>query len=137
MVVDGSFKGPLQWTVRFAGKTHTTTAKMLDPLYELELNSEKRATAGLDIAAAAKNVCVNRAPSVDLVNPFGAPDANTSLTAKVATDLAINGHVEDDGLPRGSKIGSEWRKITGPGEVTFSNTATAATRVKFGAPGAY
>jgi hypothetical protein len=45
MVVDGSFSGPLQWTLRFAGRTQTTTAKILDPLYELELNSEKRAIA--------------------------------------------------------------------------------------------
>jgi hypothetical protein len=137
MIVDGSFSGPLQWTLEFAGKAQTTTAKVLDPLYELELNSEKRAVSGLDIASAPRNVCVNRAPAVELVNPFGAPDANTNLTAKVGTDLQINGHVEDDGLPRGSKIAIAWKKISGPGDVTFSSAATGATRVKFAAAGAY
>src|SRR5499426_2466921 len=52
MVVSSDFDGALQWTVRIAGKTSTTTAKMLDPLYELELNSAKRVTSGLDLATA-------------------------------------------------------------------------------------
>jgi hypothetical protein len=137
MVVDGSFRGPLQWTIRFGGRTQTTTAKMLDPLYELELNSEKRAIAGLEVAAAPKNVCVNRAPVVEIVNPFGGPDAGTRLAAKANVDLPINGHVEDDGLPRGSKVASLWKKVSGPGEVTFSDAATGPTRVKFSAAGAY
>jgi hypothetical protein len=137
MVVDGSFKGPLQWTLQFGGRTQTTTAKVLDPLYELELNSEKRAVAGLDLLSAPKNVCVNRAPAVEVMNAFGAPDANTNLTAKVGTELPIGGHVEDDGLPRGSKVNTEWKKISGPGEVQFSSQSTAATRAKFSAAGAY
>src|SRR5262245_65219727 len=58
MVVDKAFDGKLQWTVKFAAGTSTSTAKMLDPLYELELNSEKKAVQGLDVAAAPKNVCV-------------------------------------------------------------------------------
>src|SRR5215813_10052422 len=62
MVMDNKFDGKLQWTVKFAGKTSTTTAKVLDPLYELEHSSEEHATAGLEAAGAPKNVCVNRAP---------------------------------------------------------------------------
>jgi len=137
MVVDGSFTGPLQWTLKFAGRTQTTTSKVLDPLYQLELNSEKRAIAGLDVAAATKNVCLNRAPAVDLVNPFGGPDASTKLAAKVGVELTINGHVEDDGLPRGGKVTAAWKKISGPGEVAFSDATTGPTRAKFSAPGAY
>lgn len=108
MVVDKSFDGKLQWTVQFAGLTETTTPKALDPLYELELNSEKRAIAGLDLATAAKNVCVNRAPALDVLNPFGGADgpAATNLAARVDQELAINGHIEDDGLPRRSKVTS-------------------------------
>ena len=45
MVVNSTFTGPLQWTLKFAGRTQTTTSKVLDPLYQLELNSEKRAIA--------------------------------------------------------------------------------------------
>jgi hypothetical protein len=137
MVVDGPFNGSLQWTVAFAGRTEITTAKALNPLYELELNSEKRAIAGLDLATAPKNVCVNRPPVVEIVNPFGGPDASTNISAKVDQDATINGRVEDDGLPRGSKVTSVWKKISGPGNVTFSDAATGPTRAKFSAPGAY
>jgi len=137
MVADKAFSGPLQWTVTFAGRTQTTTANVLNPLYELELNSEKKAIAGLDVATAPKNVCVNRPPAVEVLNPFGGPDASTNVTAKVGVDVPINGHVEDDGLPRGSKVTSAWKKISGPGDVTFSDAASAATRTRFSAPGAY
>ena len=51
MVVDKSFDGRLQWTIVFNGKTSTSTAKALDPLYELELNSEKRAIRGTEVTA--------------------------------------------------------------------------------------
>ena len=47
--------------------------------------------------------------------------------------LAINGHIEDDGLPRGSKATSTWKKISGPGDAVFSDTSTGPTRVKFSA----
>jgi hypothetical protein len=137
MVVDAAFRGPLQWSLTFAGRTETTTAKILDPLYELELNSEKRAVAGLDVGSAPQNVCVNRAPVVELMNPFGGPDATTKLAAKTGSDLTINGHIEDDGLPRGSTVQAAWKKISGPGEVTFSDPTSGPTRVKFSAPGAY
>jgi len=30
--------------------------------------------------------------------------------------------VEDDGLPRGSKVASHWKKNSGPGEVELSAT---------------
>jgi len=137
MVVDGAFNGSLQWTVKFAGRTEITTAKALNPLYELELNSEKRAIAGLDVATAPRNVCVNRSPVVEIVNPFGGPDAGTNMAAKAGQDAMINGRVEDDGLPRGGKITSVWQKISGPGDVTFSDAASGPTRAKFSAAGAY
>ena len=137
MVVDGTFNGSLQWTVKFAGRTEITTAKALNPLYELELNSEKRAIAGLDAASAPKNVCVNRAPVVEIVNPFGGPDAGTNMAAKAGQDAMINGRIEDDGLPRGGKITSAWKKISGPGDVTFSDPASGPTRATFSAAGAY
>jgi len=135
MVVDGSFKGPLQWTVNVAGKRVTTTAKILDPLYELELNSAKRATEGLDIASAPKNVCVNRAPAVAVLSPLGEPV--TSLPAQAGRELPLNGHVEDDGLPRGSKVNTIWKKASGPGDVTFADANAAATRATFAAAGSY
>jgi len=139
MVVDKTFSGTLQWTVAFAGKTSTSTAKALNPLYELELNSQKRALQGLDLTAAPKNVCINRAPHIGVVtSPFEAPKTgDVELPARVDQELAITAQVEDDGLPRGSKVTSAWKKIAGPGDATFSSTTSAATRVKFSAPGVY
>lgn len=139
IVVDQQFDGRLQWTVAFAGKTSTTTAKALDPLYELELNSEKHVLQGLDLASARKNVCVNRAPMTAVaISPFEAPATdNVRLQTRAGQELPIAGRVEDDGLPRGSAVKSAWKKVSGPGEVTFSDPAAAATRAKFSAPGDY
>jgi hypothetical protein len=135
MLVDRTFDGRLQWSVKFAGKVSTTTAKALDPLYELELNSEKRVLAGLDLAGAPKNVCVNRAPAAHVVSMLGEPI--TTLTAKAGQDLPINAVVEDDGLPRGSKLVIAWKKLSGPGDVQFSSPSTAQTRASFSAVGDY
>ncbi len=135
IVVDPGFDGKLQWSVTFAGKTSLTTAKVLDPLYELELNSQKRLMTGLDVASSPRNVCVNRAPLAHAISPLGEP--LETLAARVGQELPIAGQVEDDGLPRGSRVAIAWKKISGPGEVTFSSPATAATRATFGAPGEY
>jgi hypothetical protein len=143
IVVLPEFDGKLQWTVRFAGKTSTTTAKVLDPLYELELNSEKRATAGLDLAKAPRGVCVNRAPGVQVINPLADINAGadtlaaTAFAARVDQELPLNGSVEDDGLPRDSKVMVAWKKVSGPGTVTFSDTSQPATRARFSTPGVY
>jgi hypothetical protein len=139
MVVDQDFDGKLQWTVAFAGKANTTTAKTLDPLYELELNSERRVLRGLELAGAARNVCVNRGPTAAVVTtPFEAPATeDVQLQAKVGQELPIAGRVEDDGLPRGSSVTAGWKKISGPGDATFTDSATAATRVKFSIAGSY
>lgn len=139
VIVDKDFDGRLQWTVAFAGKTNTTTAKALDPLYELELNSEKHVLQGLDTSGSPKNVCVNRAPMTAVAtSPFEAPATeNVRLETKAGQDLPIMGRVEDDGLPRGSTVTSAWKKLSGPGDVTFSNAASATTRAKFSAAGTY
>jgi hypothetical protein len=143
MVVPPDFDGKLQWTVRFAGKTVTTTAKTLDSLYELELSSEKRATNGLDFAKASGGVCVNRAPAIQVINPLsdiaaGADTlAATSFAARLDRELTLSGNVEDDGLPRGSKMTVSWKQNSGPGTVTFSDPDQPVTRVRFSAVGVY
>jgi hypothetical protein len=134
MVVDRNFDGKLQWTVKFAGKTSTTTAKVLDPLYELEYSSRQRATAGLDVASAPKNVCVNRPPHVQILEGF-AP--TTTIKAKAGQEVALTAQIEDDGLPRGSRMAIAWKKASGPADVTFSAPAAASTRARFEAPGTY
>src|SRR5574341_496583 len=143
MVVPAAFDGNLQWTVRFAGKTSTTTAKTLDPLYELELNSARRVTGGLDLATAQIGVCVNRPPSVQVINPLADINAGADTLAAVSfatrldQELPLNGSVEDDGLPRDGKLTISWKKISGPGTITFSDESQPVTRVRFSAAGDY
>lgn len=143
LVVPADYDGKLQWTVRFAGKTYTTTAKTLDPLYELELNSEKRATSGLDLAKAPKGVCVNRAPAIQVINPQADVNAGadtlaaTSFSTRLNQEVSLSGSVEDDGLPRESKLTVTWKMLSGPGTVEFSEPSQPVTRARFSAVGVY
>lgn len=143
LVLPADFDGKLQWMVRFAGKTFTTTAKTLDPLYELELASEKRATSGLDLAKAPKGVCVNRAPAIQVINPQADVNAGadtlaaTSFATRLDQEVSLTGSVEDDGLPRESKLVVSWKKLTGPGTVTFGDPSQPVTRARFSAVGVY
>jgi hypothetical protein len=143
MVVSPDFDGKLQWTVRIVGKTFTTTAKTLDPLYELELISAKRATSGLDLAKAPRGICVNRAPTVQVINPLADVNAGadtlaaTSFATRPDQELSLGGNVEDDGLPRGGKLIISWKKSSGPGEVAFSDAGQSVTRARFSAVGVY
>ncbi len=43
--------------------------------------------------------------------------AATSFAARLDQELALNGSVEDDGLPRGSQVTISWKKNSGPGTV--------------------
>ena len=60
MVVPDGLDGPLQWRVRFAGHTSTTTPRMLDPLYALEEASAQRAIEGIDVDGAPPGTCLER-----------------------------------------------------------------------------
>ena len=60
MVVPDGFDGPLQWRVRFAGHTSTTTPRMLDPLYALEEASAQRAVEGIDLDGPPSEACLER-----------------------------------------------------------------------------
>ena len=140
IVVPDNFDGKLQWQVKFAGRAATTTEKVLNPLYELEANSEKRVMAGLDLKTAPKGSCVNRTPIVQVIVPgaeSSIAETAPSFTARLGAALILNGEVQDDGLPRDSKLVITWKKIAGPGTVAFSSTDAASTRATFGAPGDY
>ena len=63
MVVPDGLDGPLQWRVRFAGHTSTTTPRMLDPLYALEEASARAAVEGIDVDGAPPGTCLVREPA--------------------------------------------------------------------------
>jgi len=143
IVVPENFDGKLQWQVKFAAKTAMTTEKVLNPLYELEANGERRVMNGLDLKTAPKGTCVNRSPNIQVINPNADVNAGadtlaaTSFAGRVGTELTLNGEVQDDGLPRDSKLVISWKKNGGPGNVTFSSTETGPTRASFSVPGEY
>ena len=60
MIVPDGIDGPLQWRVRFAGQTSTTTPRMLDPLYALEEASARRAVEDINVDGAPPGVCLER-----------------------------------------------------------------------------
>jgi hypothetical protein len=63
--------------------------------------------------------------------------AATSFATRPDQELSLGGSVEDDGLPRGGKLTVDWKKISGPAEVAFSDTSQPVTRARFTAAGVY
>jgi hypothetical protein len=63
VVVPADFDGNLRWQVENGGTVSTTTARVLDPNYALEDESAEQATAGLDLQAAARGVCLEPRPA--------------------------------------------------------------------------
>jgi hypothetical protein len=154
MVVPADFDGHLTWQVTYGGQINKTTSKLLDPLYELELNSRRTVMAGLDTGAAPTLTCANKSPIVSLRAGFNrgaqaaafglglsggddGPPPEPTLDAKVGAKLTLNGVVRDDSMPRGSSVSSMWSKVSGPGDVAFDDPSSARTSASFSAPGEY
>jgi YD repeat-containing protein len=77
-------------------------------------------------------VTVNATNQVPVVN------AGTDKTITQQTNsVNLNGAVTDDGLPAGSTLTISWSKVSGVGEVTFSNSSTATTTATFSEAGSY
>jgi galactose oxidase-like protein/flagellar hook capping protein FlgD/K319-like protein len=77
----------------------------------------------------AAGPATNRAPTV-----YAGPDQSVTLPASAP----LNGSVSDDGLPNPpASCTRVWRKVSGPGTVTFGDSLTAQTTATFSAAGAY
>lgn len=144
MVLPAKPDAPVQWTVRFGGYTATTTAKVFDPLYEMEAQAVERGTAGLSRDKAAPGTCVNRAPQVTVATPDApAPTrqspgkASPSFETGVQTPLSLVAWAQDDGLPRDKTITFKWQQVNGPASAAFSRADARATTLQFPAPGTY
>jgi hypothetical protein len=64
------------------------------------------------------------------------PDQSAFLAGPSA-EVILAGHVTDDGLPDEFSLVRGWTKVSGPGEVSFSNPAASATVATFSATGSY
>ena len=71
-------------------------------------------------------VSVNTPPVVKAKLADASPDAAT-----------LNGEVTDDGLPSGKPLTIQWKKVSGPGTVTFTNANSPTTKASFSKAGPY
>ena len=85
---------------------------------------------------APRGVCLNRAPLVRLLGLRNGPEgAPPEVSVAVGDELKLFGSVRDEGLPREGDLVSEWRVISGDGEVTFSAPNEPRSLATFDAPG--
>ncbi|MCU1383320.1 MAG: hypothetical protein JWL71_2017, partial [Acidobacteria bacterium] len=86
-------------------------------------------TASADVTITVNPVApTNRAPVVS---------AGTNATITLPATASLSGSVIDDGLPAGAAVTSAWSKVSGPGNVTFANAASAVTTATFDQAGPY
>jgi RHS repeat-associated protein len=111
----------------------------IDPFYKGQLDEVsiyRRALDGQevwDIFAADKDgkcpADQNRAPVVG-----AGPDQSVGA---LNSPITLHGTVSDDGLPVPGTINTHWAKLSGPGQVTFSNADALDTTASFDAAGIY
>jgi hypothetical protein len=64
-------------------------------------------------------------------------NAGPDQTITLPSTAALDGTVTDDGLPTGSTVTQAWTKVSGPGTVTFGNSAAVDTSASFSTSGSY
>ncbi|MES2570680.1 MAG: Ig-like domain-containing protein, partial [Verrucomicrobiota bacterium] len=119
--------GPGALRFNDAGSAVTEAAFMAPGNYVLRFtatDSEKSAVDEVTVTVLAGN----KAPIV------GAGPAQQITQPSPAT---LAGTVTDDGLPNGSILSLSWSKVSGPGNVIFSQPNNALTQASFSAPGEY
>jgi len=72
---------------------------------------------------------INRPPLVD-----AGPDQTITLPTDTAS---LSATATDDGLPANSSLTASWRKVSGPGTVTFADATSLNTSATFVDPGDY
>ena len=79
---------------------------------------------------SAFTLTVNAANQAPVVN------AGTDQTITLPATITLNGTATDDGLPTGI-LTTTWSKVSGPGTVTFANSAALSTTASFSQAGSY
>jgi N-acetylneuraminic acid mutarotase len=89
---------------------------------------------GLAVASSS-NVAVSQA-GFDNLNLGPKANAGPNQTIALSSTATLSRTATDDGLPAGT-LSYSWRKISGPGTVTFAGTSTSDTVATFSAAGVY
>jgi hypothetical protein len=79
-------------------------------------------------------ITVNPAPPVNLAPVV---NAGPDFTITLPSGITLAGSASDDGLPTGSTLTRSWSKVSGPGTVTFGNTAALNSTANFSTAGTY
>ena len=80
-------------------------------------------------ADVRKDAAANQAPVVN---------AGTAQTVTLPAGATLSGSATDDGLPNPpGALTYAWSKVSGPGTVSFGNTANASTTASFSIAGSY
>jgi hypothetical protein len=129
---DNAFAGihstPTGGTVREATATFTTSSTN-NANWPSPVPSPATVSDTANYALYATNLPPNLAPLVS-----AGPDQNVPLAATAT----LPGTATDDGVPLApGTLTSTWSKVSGPGTVTFANSASAATTAALSAEGTY
>jgi RHS repeat-associated protein len=92
-----------------------------------------RLTADDSLLTSSDDVTINVVPHNQPPIVNAGPDKFISLPNTVS----LNGFVSDDALPSGSTLGINWTKVSGPGDVTFTNANAPLTTASFSVAGVY
>ncbi len=105
----------------------TTASFSVAGTYTLRLSASDTAlTSTSDVTVTV--LPANQAPVVS---------AGSNQTITLPAAINLGGSVSDDGLPTGAAVTSTWSKVSGPGAVTFANSAAAQTSVSVDRVGTY
>ena len=130
----------VQWSVVIPSGAAVTFSSPTQPVtqatfpgvgtYQLQLSATVTATGLSNSAQTTVTVVpVNQPPVVS-----AGPDQTISFPSNTTT---LNGTATDDGFPPGSTLAIAWTKLSGPGNILFSNPNKAITPATFSAPGVY
>ena len=117
-------------SVAFAdGFAAATSATFSAPgTYVLQLSASDGELTGSNTVSVAVRPPPNRAPAVN---------AGPDQTLETGRSAQLNGSATDDGRPVGAALTFAWDRISGPGALTFSNPASAATSAFFETAGTH
>lgn len=103
-------------------------------LYPTRYDWQFMPIAGQTFTDAGSAPCVTLTTS----NQPPAVDAGTDQTIVLPNQATLRGTVTDDGLPNPpATVTVTWRKVSGPGTVTFANANALTTNASFSAAGSY
>jgi RHS repeat-associated protein len=112
--------------VTFADRSaRVTTATFASPgIYLLRLQADD----GFITESDHVMITINEPPRVN---------AGSGLTNTIPATFALSGTVSDDGIPTNGAVTVQWRKVSGPGTVFFSDPNATDTTAAFSQSGLY